>query len=181
MIDLENYRDRIDIIKLSVSALITCNLRLNEIIDDTFDYLDSLFMSTSKKEYLFCALLFIQSFYELGADLSKHSNFIKRVFEFFNIEGNDILYNSTNISQVIRINKAQIRTMIRQWTPNKKNPLSITEVVNDIYDKLSSNKHGTYQYICYHPDNSFDLYELIIHSNERFFHDVRRKKYFTFK
>lgn len=75
--------------------------------------------------------------------------------------------------------------MIGKWSAS--NSMSITEVVDDIIEKVKEHKQGIY----YYKNNrgrkmeltetiNGELYELIISEKDCYFHDIKRKKYFTF-
>lgn len=178
MFNLEEYRPHIEIIKLSINSLLYFDFTLSSIANDVFFILDNLYISTQKNSYLYCGLLYIQALLELGYNSKEHS-FFQKTLDILKIKEDELFFKKIYNAQKIKLNKTQIRSMIRRWSSNKKNPMKINEIVEDIINKISNNDYGVYQYISYHDNDTFDVYELIINEADCLFHDIRRKKYFT--
>ena len=62
--------------------------------------------------------------------------------------------------------------------------MNINELIQDILDKVVNKKVGIYYYNSNPaPDKGNnmdgDLYELVVSEKETYFHDIKRRKYFT--
>ena len=80
-------------------------------------------------------------------------------------------------SKQVKVNKTQVRSMIKKWPASPKQKIKIDDVVSDIIEKVLKNEQGIYYYKCAIIN---DMYELVITDKETFFHDLTRGIFYTF-
>lgn len=134
------------------------------------------------KNYLICGVLHIQAYLEMGYDYDDNLDLFDFVLKELGTDRKTLFPKKFYQSNQIKLNKAQVRSMIGKW--NAVNTMSITEVVDDIIDKVKNHRKGIYYYQNKGGKSTnfrVDIYELVINDNDCFFHDVKKKKYFTFK
>lgn len=134
------------------------------------------------RKYLHCAILYIQAYLEMGFE---YDMLFDKVVNELGYSKEEVFPKNFYKADKIKLNKSQVRSMIRKWKPGNKS--TITEVVQDIITKVKSHQEGIYYYInsgtkkeIDETDIASDIYELVINKEECYFHDIRRKKYFTF-
>lgn len=93
------------------------------------------------------------------------------------------------VSKQIKVSRQGICRLIGKWMPNKNNPMTKAEVVEDIIDKLVNRKAGQYYY-CYRKNRygnnhletaKKDMYKLVINRDESFFPDMKKFCIYTFE
>lgn len=85
----------------------------------------------------------------------------------------------------VKVNKTQVKALIRRWKPSHDNPMAIGEVVSDIIDKVKNKKVGHYYYT--YERNSKrnkaiekDVYKLVVEMDQSYFWDIKHFKCYTF-
>ena len=177
--DMKNTDTRryVESIKLAVGSVQYKNLSIKEIFFETIERLNFYYENSQNEKYLEVALLHMQAYLEMGfpyemgkelfdATLAKLGT--KREIEF-----PKIFY----ASKEIKLNKSQVRSMIKKWTASPHQTMKIDEVVADIIKRVSNREIGIYYYECV---VSKDRYELTISEDEMFFHDLKRRTFYTF-
>lgn len=81
------------------------------------------------------------------------------------------------ISQKVKLNKSQVRRMIKKWPASPHQKMKIDDVVYDIINKVKNKDNGIFYYDC---AVTGDVYELVISKEEIFFHDMARGLFYTF-
>ena len=134
------------------------------------------------KKYLYCAILYIQAYLEFGFD---YDVLFDKVINELGYSKEEVFPKDFYKADKVKLNKSQVRSMIRKWKPGNKS--TIAEVVQDIITKVKLHQEGIYYYVnsgtkkdIGEMDITSDVYELVINKSECYFHDIRRKKYFTF-
>jgi hypothetical protein len=85
----------------------------------------------------------------------------------------------------LKLNKHQIKNVIRRWSPSKYHTMPINEVIDDIIFKVKNKEIGIYSYSSNakpgitEDDLSNDTYELIITPIDAYFRDIRRGIFYT--
>lgn len=138
--------------------------------------------ATKDKRYMDVAVLEIKAFLILGGEYFKN----KEQFDPILIsEGIDLeqLLSRYGIKRV-NLNRSQVRGLFRKWMPSKENPAKISEVVDEIIERVSLHQTGRYLYSykrSYAKGADADLYELIVADEDSYFHDITRMQYYIFE
>lgn len=185
MIDIENYRVNIEVIKLTLSTLSYVELSIKQCIEKVISCLVSYYDMERNKKYLLCGILHIQAYLEMGYSYEDNADAFDYILNELGTNKTLVFPKKFYQSQQIKLNKSQVRSMIGKW--NAANDISIVDVVNDIIDKVKNHKEGIYYYQNIGSKKEVidgtvkgDVYELVIKGNDCYFHDVKKKKYYTF-
>ncbi len=104
-----------------------------------------------------------------------------------NIE--NLIEDCAGIAKRVKVSRPSIRSLIGKWMPNKKNSMTKSDVVEDILEKLETQKQGQYYY---NYEKSWlknvrseeakkDLYKLVINQEESFLLDLKQFRIYTFE
>lgn len=185
LIDIEKYRANIEVIKLMLGTFSYVNLSIKQCSEQIVSNLIKYYQMEPNRKYLKCSIMHILAYLEMGYDYDDNTDLFDFVLKEFGTDRNMLFPKKFYQSHQIKLNKSQVRSMIGKW--NAANTMSIAEVVEDIIDKVKNHKEGIYYYqnggSKATTDTKWkgDLYELVINDSDCFFHDVKKKKYFTFK
>lgn len=184
VIDIEQYRDNIEIIKVMLNSLCYLNFTIRECLNRIVSAIVKCYRMESDKNYLKCAIMYIQAYLEMGYSYEDSADLFDYVLGELGTNRKTMFPKKFYLAHQIKLNKSQVRSMIGKW--NATNTISITEVVEDIIDKVKNCKEGIYYYRnktgkTLATEFREEIYELVVSHDECFFHDVKRKKYFTFK
>lgn len=159
-----------------------------ETVDSSIRYLREWYLETKEYRYLELALLQMQACFEMGVVKKKELELYTEICQLANVTLKDLLKKKLYLSKEIKLNKSQVKGMIRRWKPSKNNPMTISEVVEDIITKVSEHKEGRYIYRYVKQRNSGnkdwmkeDLYILLINKSETVFFDVKNFICYTFR
>ena len=143
------------------------------------NHLYEMYQITGEKEYLNNSLLHIKAFIRMGFHYGQYKDLIDDILKILGLT-KDIFYKKeTSFQKRIKLTRPQIRGMIGKWMPSASNPKKIGEVVDEIIEKVKAQDEGVYTY-SYKRGNIEYRYELIVSSEQCFFHDVRQRKYYFF-
>jgi len=175
---------KVEVIKLAIGATAYRGFSIKEVYKEVVCKLETYYQQSMKKEYLEAALLHIKAYMEMGYDYEDNQSLFDGILNILNME-REILFPKKHFPvREIKLSKEQIKRLILRWPASKKR-MSINEVIDDIMGKVKQKEIGIYHYDSNPtPDKvgtSGDLYELVIGSNESYFRDIKRRKYFTFK
>lgn len=173
----------IEAIKLAVGTTSYVGLAISDVFEASVSRLYSYYLETKDKCYIETALLHIRAYVEMGFEYEDKAEVFDCVLETLGTSRHLEFPKAYYYSKKIKANKTQIRTMIKKW-PASKERMNINDVVQDILDKVLNKKVGIYYYNSSTTPNSEnigdgDLYELVISEKETYFHDIKRRKYFT--
>ena len=163
----------------SLNAIKRKNIPLCEGVSKSLEYLEIFYESTKDKRYIDVALLEIKAFLVLGGAYYKNSDQFNRFLSLEEIEPEDLL-KQYGVKHV-KLNKNQIKGLIRKWMPSRENPMRISEVADDILQKVLTNQVGRYFYSYKRNGEKLletDVYELIEEEKNSYFHDVNRMQYY---
>lgn len=173
----------VEAIKLAVGTTSYLGLSIHEVFEATVQRLYSYYQETKDKCYIETALLHIQAYMEMGFEYEDKAELFDHILEELGTSRQLEFPKAYYYSKKIKANKTQIRSMIVRW-PASKVRMNINELVQDILDKVNNKKVGIYYYNSNPtPDNGNDgdgdLYELVVSEKDIYFHDIKRRKYFT--
>lgn len=170
-------RRYIEAIKLAAGSVQYKGLSVEETMIGAVNELYKYYQYTQNINYLETAILQIQAYLELGFiyDHAKHQ--FNPVLEKMGTTRETQFPKRFYRSKQIKLNKSQVRSMIKKWPASSQQRMKIDDVVEDIIEKVKKHKEGIYYYQSAVPD---ELYELVINEREAFFHDLQRGVFYTF-
>lgn len=177
----------INAMKLSFGMVHYRGLSIEETFYRSIKELYRMFEVTTTNKYLETAVLQIRAYLEMGFIYDKYSELFDNVLKSLGTSRDVSFPKRFYCSSQIRLNKSQVKKMIRKWSTSRNHTMKIDEVVDDIITKVKNNEKGIYHYhsnkepIDMKDTVSNDIYELVIDENGSFFCDIKRQKYYTFK
>lgn len=129
------------------------------------------------KEYLEVATLHIQAYVEMGFAYEENATIFNSVLDELGITNEMKFPKKFYTSQKVKLNKSQVRRMIKKWPASPHQKMKIDDVVYDIISKVKNKDNGIFYYDC---AVTGDVYELVISKEEIFFHDMARGLFYTF-
>lgn len=134
-------------------------------------------------QYMELALLHMQACANMGFALDEKDEAVREILEITKMSVSDFVPRGVPLGKRVKINKTQIRGMIGKWSATKENPITVSQVVEDIIDKLRKRQNGRYTYKYTKKSmgkEETDVYELVINSEESYFFDVKNFRFYTF-
>lgn len=172
----ENDIKYVEAIKLAAGGVQYRSLSVKNTLIDAVEQLHIFYKNSAEKKYLEVAKLFIQAYLEMGFIYQEGEQLFDTILNELG-EQCEMEYPKKNyIERKIKLNKSQVRSMIKRWPASPKQEMKIDEVVNDIISKVKNKEIGISYYKC---SVTKDVYELVINENEMFFHDLKRGLFFT--
>lgn len=175
---------KIEAIKLAVGTTSYIGFPICGIYEAAIERLIQYYKETSEKTYLEAALLHIHAYMEMGYEYEDKKAIFDYVLKNLGLERAIEFPKAYYTSRKIKLNKTQVRSMIQRW-PASKQRVGINDVVEDIINKVKNKKIGIHYYNSDptpdSPKSTGDLYELVIGEQESYFHDIKRRRYFTFE
>lgn len=172
----ENDIQYVEAIKLAAGGVQYRSLSVKNTLIEAVEQLYVFYVNSSEKKYLEVSKLFIQAYLEMGFSYQEG----EKVFDLILNELGECRQmecsNKKCVERKIKLNKSQVRSMIKRWPASPKQIMKIDEVVEDIIYKSKNKTMGIYYYECV---VTKDVYELVINENETFFHDLKRGIFFT--
>ncbi len=166
----------------SFNALRRKNIGLDEGIRKSLEHLNNFYEATNDKRYLDVAVQEIKAFLILGGEYLRNKEQFDPILASEGIDLEQLL--SRYGIRRVKLNKSQIRGLFRKWMPSKENPAKISEVVDEIMERVLRHQTGRYLYSyrrsCERQGNT-DLYELIVEERDSYFHDITRMRYYIFE
>ena len=116
----------------SFNALKRKNIMLDEGIRKSLEHLNNFYEATNDKRYMDVAVLEIKAFLILGGEYFRNKEQFDPILAS---EGIDLewLLSRYGIKR-IKLNRGQVRGLIRKWMPSRENPTKISEVVDEIME-----------------------------------------------
>lgn len=174
---------QIEAIKLAVGTTPYIGFSISEVYEAAIERLKKYYEETIEIAYLEAALLHIHAYMEMGYDYEDKKDLFDYILNRLGLNRYSEFPKMYYVSKKVKLTKSQVRSMIQRW-PSSKKRMSIGEVVEDIIDRVKNKKIGIYYYNSNPtPDKNGttgDLYELVVGDTESHFHDIKRRKYFTF-
>ena len=173
-IDNKQY---VEAIKLAVGSVQYKNLSVKETFFETIERLNFYYENSQNEKYLEVALLHMQAYLEMGFPYETGKELFDATLAKMGTKRELKFPKNFYASKEIKLNKSQVRSMIKKWASSPHQTMKIDEVVADIIKRVSNREIGIYYYEC---AVSKDRYELTISEDEIFFHDLKRGIFYTF-
>lgn len=146
------------------------------------------YQMSGDSRYLELALLQMRACFELGVSVERNIALYTQICELANVSLEEVMMQGLGLAKRIKPSKSQVRRMIGKWMPTKDNPMTISQVVEDIIDKVIHKKEGDYYY-CYKKSGRStlndmkqeELYKLIITKSECYFIDLNKFLIYLFE
>lgn len=168
----------IEAIKFAAGSVQYKNISVKQTFRDAVSQLYWYYRNFDEKKYLRVATLHIQAYLEMGFSYEDNLELFDEILKQLGTTRELKFPKKFYASRKIKLNKSQVRSMIRKWPASPHQKMKITEVVNDIISKINNKEKGIFYYKC---EVTEDLYELVISTKETFFHDVARGVFYTFE
>lgn len=167
----------IEAIKLAAGSVQYKNLSIKKTFVDAVTQLYQYYVNSGNVKYLETAILHIQAYLEMGFSYEDGKAIYDVVLEKFGTTKELKFPRKFYVAKKIKLNKTQIKSMIKKWPASPHQTMKIDEVVADIMEKIEKKETGIFYYKCAVTE---DMYELVISEKETFFHDLRRGLFYTF-
>lgn len=168
----------VEAIKLAAGSVQYRNLSVTETLKSAITQLYNYYRQTNRDNYLKAALLHIQAYLEMGFIYEYGGGIFDNILTCLDTSREKEFPHKFYASRQVKLNKTQVKNMIRRWPASTKQKLKIEDVVQEILYKVKSRESGIFYYKC---EVTKDLYELVINDSEMFFHDLARGMFYTFK
>ncbi|WP_251393079.1 hypothetical protein [Mediterraneibacter agrestimuris] len=176
--DSDKMKRYIEAIKFAAGSLQYKDIPVKKTFCDTVTQLYHYYENNNDIRYLEVAALHIQAYLEMGFLYEEYEELFNRILLSLGTTREIQFPKRFYFAKRIKLNKSQVRMMIKRWPASPKQIMKINEVIEDIVEKVKAKESGIYYYQCAVTN---DLYELVIGKNENFFHDVGRGKFYTFE
>lgn len=174
----EEDRSYVEAIKFAAGFLQYKNVSVRQTFADAVSQLYWYYKNLDNKKYLEIATLHIQAYLELGFLYEENAEIFDLILNELEITKEMKFPKKFYTSQKVKLNKSQVRRMIKKWPASQHQKMKINEVVQDIINKIKEGDNGIFYYNC---AVTGDLYELVISKEETFFHDMARGLFYTFE
>lgn len=175
--DSESNRPYIEAIKLAAGSVQYKNLSVKTTFMDAISHLYQHYTNSGNIQYLETATLHIQAYLEMGFPYDDGEELYNLILEKLGTTKELKFPHKFYSAKKIKLNKAQVKSMIKKWPASSHQKIKIDEVVTDIIEKVRKKENGIFYYECIVTN---DIYELVISEKETFFHDLGRGIFYTF-
>lgn len=182
-IEIEQYRRDIEAIKLSLIGLPdVTGCSVGQVLVESIQYLLNS-SSILGKELLILAVIHIEAYLEMGFLYDEQKELFDSVLEALNLNKNILFPRKFYKATTVKLNRNSIRRMIKKWPKTKDRQYTIEELIDDIMIKVKSRQIGVYYYQSTQGQRKtiVGMYELVVHNDECYFHDILCKKYYVFE
>lgn len=173
----ESNRPYIEAIKLAAGSVQYKNLSIKTTFTDAILQLYQYYKNSGNIQYLETATLHIQAYLEMGFSYDDEAELYNLILEKLGTTKELKFPKKFYSAKKIKLNKAQVKSMIKKWPASPHQKMKIDEVAADIIEKVKKKEIGIFYYECAVIN---DMYELVISEKETFFHDLSRGIFYTF-
>ena len=175
----------VQILKMAVCNIESVGLSGREVLLDSIIWLREKYEATDDKKYLKKAVQNIYAYLELGYAYETGKKEFQAVLDYLGIPAEDIFSPAKYHYKKVALTNTNIRNLLGRWNP-RFHCMKINDVVQDIKDKVSNKKEGTYLYhsgkiITQEGEEALweQTYKLYIQNGDAVFHDINKNKYYT--
>lgn len=167
----------IEAIKLAAGSVQYKNISVKATFIDAVTQLYQYYISSRDNKYLEIAILHIQAYLEMGFPYDYGKDVFDLILDKLGTTRELKFPQKFYSARKVKLNKTQVRNMIKKWPASPHQQMKIGDVVTDIIEKVRNKEIGIFYYKCAVTD---DMYELVISTKETFFHDLKRGIFYTF-
>lgn len=171
-----NIQQYVEAIKLAAGSVQYKNLSVKQTFLQSVQQLYEYYKNLKDVCYLETAIFHIQAYLEMGFPYDEGRELFDLVIEGTGSTRELKFPNKFYAAKMIKLNKTQVRSMIKKWPPSPQQ-IKIDEVVDDIILKVRKKENGIFYYKCV---ATKEIYELVISEKEIFFHDMQRGIFYSF-
>lgn len=181
--DKKENIDEIYVMMYTLQTLHNKGISIKKTVYDSIENLTEWYIQSGNKEYLEVAHLHIQAYVNMGFALDDADPIIREFLRLTKRTKEDFFprANRYKFGKQIKLNRSSVRGMIGKWKASRENPKTVTELVDEIIEKVKKHEEGRYVYQ-YQRKNTEDVetYELVIQKEECYFYDVKNFRFYTF-
>lgn len=170
---------RCEAVKLLLSVLPYKNISIIKFMLTLLSHLSKMFNLTQDQDFLEIGYLYILAFINLGFNYSDIESEANDILHDLKISIHDIFIKDVLYSSKIPLTKTSIKRLLGRWPASPHNSHTKENAIKDIIAKVNEGKEGITIYY-----NSSTLektnalyYELIITTENIYFHDINKEKY----
>lgn len=167
----------IEAIKLAAGSVQYKGISIQRTFIDAISQLYQYYENSNNVKYLEIATLHMQAYLEMGFSYEDGEEIFDIILEKLGTTRELRFPHKFYLARKIKLNKSQIKSIIKKWPASPHQKMKIDEVVEDIIKKVKNKEAGIFYYKCAVTN---DMYELVISEKETFFHDLRRRIFYTF-
>lgn len=174
----DGIRLYVEAIKFAAGSLQYKNIPVKQNYRAVVQELYHRYKNIGDQKYLEVAALHIRAYLEMGFPYEENAEAFEKILEHLGTTREERFPKKFYKSKKIKLNKSQVRRMIKRWPASPKQKQKIGEVIEEIIRKTKEREDGIYYYKC---AVTGDMYELVVSETETFFHDVGRGIFYTFE
>lgn len=172
-----------DAIKLAITDIESSGLSGQEVLTDSITWLYGRYLITGDERYLRHALNHIRVYLQQGFPYKKCGQMFEHILDVLQMNPIQIMFIDEKYTKPVKLNKNQIRRMIRKWNPHVHS-MPIHMVVEDIIKRVTDRQDGIYSYMSGKKkiDGKVvpkDEYRLLVYEGKAQFLDLTEKLYYT--
>ena len=177
--------EEVSAIKMSMSSLHYKGIDIKNTYKRCIEALLAYYYEFQDTKFLEVAYKYIEAFLDTGFMYNEYSELFNIVIDLLGITYEEVNAKNKSSFPKLKLNKHQIKNVIRRWSPSKYHTMPINEVIDDIIFKVKNKEIGIYSYSSNakpgitEDDLSNDTYELIITPIDAYFRDIRRGIFYT--
>ena len=181
----ESKIEEVSAIKMSMSSLHYKGIDIKNTYKRCIEALLAYYYEFQDTKFLEVAYKYIEAFLDTGFMYNEYSELFNIVIDLLGITYEEVNAKNKSSFPKLKLNKHQIKNVIRRWSPSKYHTMPINEVIDDIIFKVKNKEIGIYSYSSNakpgitEDDLSNDTYELIITPIDAYFRDIRRGIFYT--
>lgn len=168
----------IEAIKMAAGSVQYKNLSVKKTMIDAAEQLYWYYEKLKDIRFLETATLHMQAYLEMGFAYEEGGEIFDRILKKLGTTREMQFPEKFYAPKKVKLNKSQVRSMLRRWPAASGQGMKIGEVVEDIIRKAEKKETGIF---CYECAATGDLYELVINEKEIFFHDIRKGVFYSFR
>ena len=160
---------------------------VEETICMNLKFLKDWYIMSGNTQYIELALLQLKVAVSLGVSFKKYMELCKDICFLAKTDMDDIVKQRIVQTKTVPLTRPQIKNIIRKWMPSRDNPMTISEVIDDIISKVENNEIGHYFYTYGKAKKNTeysrireDNYELVITETESYFVDLKNFQFYIF-
>lgn len=174
---------RVEAVKLALNNIEMTGLDSKEVLKDSITWLYERYSVTGNWHYLEQAFPNIEAYIQLGFPYEEEQSMFDHILALLGTRRTRVMFLDESCTKTVRLNKRQVRSMIGRWNP-RIHSMPINQVVDDVIDKVKSEKEGIYTYVSGRRqlgdrEVAKDEYRLLIYGHKAQFFDVGKKRYYT--
>lgn len=179
----DNMEQNLYVMMYTLHSLNYIGISITETVLSSLKRLLFWYRESSDARYLEEAELHMRAYANMGYALDDGHKEISELLELLGKKGEDFYPCGFVLGKRIKLTKTQVRSMIGKWKPSKENPMTISQVVDDIIAKVSAHQEGRYVYKYSRKSSGQadepEIYELVVNSETCYFYDVNNFRFYT--